>query len=168
VGEERALELRENYGRTPTSVTWTVSDPAVLTVETSPTPSLHALAVGTATVTASANGLSAQMTVTVVGETVVLDPGAVYWAVSAQPGWTLDHVIYTHQTEPDVPEAVLVETQGDQLLLRGIGPAGTTASITSVVPVGTPQNHLTIRPGRWATRSAESSWRTKRLSSAWP
>lgn len=130
VGEARPLEPRDTYGQVPSGVTWSVSDPAIVAVDTSAQPRLQALAAGTATVTASLNGLTAQMTVTVVDATVILDPGTVYWAVQAQPGFTLDRVIYTHRTDVDVPEAVLLETLGSQAILRGVDGDGRTMSVT--------------------------------------
>lgn len=71
-------------------------------------------------------------TVTVVSGTIVLVPGTTRWVVQGTPGSTLDKVIYPHQTSPDVPEAVLVETASDGgKVLRGVSD-GLTTSITPI------------------------------------
>lgn len=130
-GDEVPLRLVNNMGRVQTGATWTVSDPAVAEVDETSEPTLRALAPGSATVTATVGGLTATATVTVVGQTVVFVPGTTRWLVQALPGMTLDEVIYTHQTSPDVPEAVLVESVGADIQLRGVSD-GVTTSLTPV------------------------------------
>jgi alpha-tubulin suppressor-like RCC1 family protein len=131
-GDEVPLRLVNNMGRVQTGATWAVDDASVVEVVESPEPTLRALGPGTATVTASVGALTAQSTVTVVGATVVLAPGTTRWLVQATPGATLETVIYTHQTNPDVPEAVLVESSaGNGLQLRGVTD-GVTTSLTPI------------------------------------
>ena len=91
--------------------------------------------------TATVGAYTAQSTITVVGQTVVFVPGTTRWLVQVTPGHTLDGVIYTHQTSPDVPEAVLVETLGDDSVqLRGISDGATT----SITPVSGPAPFQTM------------------------
>jgi alpha-tubulin suppressor-like RCC1 family protein len=131
-GDEVPLRLVNNMGWVQTGATWAVDAATVVEVVESPEPTLRALAPGTATVTASVGALTAQSTVTVVGATVVLAPGTTRWVVQATPGATLESVIYTHQTNPDVPDAVLLESAaGSGLQLRGVSD-GVTTSITPI------------------------------------
>jgi hypothetical protein len=131
-GAEAPLHVVDNFGRVPTSLTFTVDEPTVVEVVESPQTMVRALAPGSATVTASVGSYSAQMAVTVVSGTIVLVPGTTRWVVQGAPGYTLDKVIYTNQTSPDVPEAVLVESiDGTQPVLRGVSD-GVTTSITPV------------------------------------
>jgi alpha-tubulin suppressor-like RCC1 family protein len=131
-GDEVPLRLVNNMGRVQTGATWEVSAPAVIEVDETDAPMLRALGPGTATVTATVGPLTAQATVTVVGATIVLVPGTTRWLVQGTPGLELRDVIYTHQTNPDVPEAVLVEAVGDSnVQLRGVSD-GVTTSITPV------------------------------------
>jgi hypothetical protein len=139
-GDEVPLRLVNNMGRMQTGATWEVNASAVIEVDDTNGPMLRALGPGTATVTATVGQLSAVSTVTVVGATIVLTPGTTRWLVQGTPGLALQSVIYTHQTDPDVPEAVLVEADGDSnVQLRGITD-GVTTSITPAsgnVPVQT-------------------------------
>lgn len=99
----------------------------------SPEPTLRALAPGTAVVTATVGQFIATSTVTVASGTIILVPGTTRWLVQSTPGFTLEKVIYTNQTNPDVPEAVLLESvQGADIQLRGVTD-GRTTSVTPVV-----------------------------------
>ena len=140
-GDEVPLRLVNNMGRVQTGATWAVDAVTVVEVIESPEPTLRALGPGTATVTATVGSLTAQSTITVVGATVVLAPGITRWVVQATPGLTLESVIYTHQTSPDVPEAVLVESaEGGGLQLRGVSD-GVTTSVTPIAG-GLPQQTM--------------------------
>jgi alpha-tubulin suppressor-like RCC1 family protein len=162
-GGEVPLRLVNNMGRVQTGATWAVDAATVVEVIESPEPTLRALGPGTATVTATVGSLTAQSTITVVGATVVLAPGTTRWVVQATPGLTLEAVIYTHQTNPDVPEAVLVETaEGGGVQLRGIGD-GVTTSVTPVAG-GLPEQTMGDSfGGVLLVQSAESTTSLQRI-----
>ena len=131
-GDEVPLRLVNNMGRVQTGATWSVDAPSVVEVVESPEPTLRAIGPGSATVTATVGSFTAGSTITVVGATVAFAPGTTRWVAQTTPGLSLETVIYTHQTGPDVPEAVLVENAaGGGLQLRGISD-GVTTSITPV------------------------------------
>lgn len=133
-GEETPLRLVSNMGRVQSNATWSVDAPTVVEVVDEGEPFLRALGPGTATVTATVGAYSAQSTITVAGGTVVFGPGTTRWLVQAASDSALLSVIHPHQTSPEVPEAVLVESLSDGLQLRGIHDGATT----SITPVSGP------------------------------
>jgi hypothetical protein len=65
VGQTRTLSVRDNFGRSPQDATWTVDQPSVASLASSPNIALTALAPGTVVVTAAWQGLTATTDVTI-------------------------------------------------------------------------------------------------------
>lgn len=117
VGETGTLSVRDNFGVAPTNPTWETTDPAVVSLSADDPPVLTALAVGTSTISASANGFAGSAQVTVVaGETlpsgeVHLPAGTTLWKLptvtSSQSMRTAP--IYTNRRDPGGPDFFTVE-----------------------------------------------------------
>jgi Flp pilus assembly protein TadG len=86
VGETHRLSLWDNErNRRITDAVWTVSDPAIATVEAGDDATVTALVPGKVTVTATWQGLEAGALITVYPGTQ-LPPGTVKWSVKVSPG----------------------------------------------------------------------------------
>ncbi len=129
--EAVALHVRDDFGNSPTGVTWTVSDPTVAEVLTDTDTRVHALAPGTATITATVGSLSASANVTVLTETV-LTAGTTRWSVPSvsSSGW--DQIVFAHHVGDSGLDLYLLETVGDRKLLRGIDLDGSEVSRLTV------------------------------------
>jgi hypothetical protein len=106
VGESESLSAVDDYGVLVQSATWISSDLAVLTVDS--TGKATAIAAGEVTVTAAAQSLVAEVTVTVLAGTS-LPQGTVRWEMAPTPGLTMDAPIYLHQVDATVPSLLTVE-----------------------------------------------------------
>ncbi|HET9183307.1 MAG TPA: Ig-like domain-containing protein [Candidatus Angelobacter sp.] len=84
-GQNHNVQLVGDIGQIVPGATWEVSDPTVAAVSPGTPAQITALGQGTATITASFNGLSASMTVNVYAGTS-LPPGVPLWAVDPLPG----------------------------------------------------------------------------------
>lgn len=82
VGESIGIQVLDDAGITPPSLTWSVADQAVASVNSG---TVTATSAGTTTITAAAGGLSAQLTITVVNG-ASLPVGTARWTTQASPG----------------------------------------------------------------------------------
>jgi hypothetical protein len=86
VGETHRLRLWDNERNRPvTDAVWTVSDPAIASIESGSDATVTALVPGKVTVTATWQGYQAEALVTVYPGTQ-LPPGTVKWSVRVSPG----------------------------------------------------------------------------------
>lgn len=109
VSESQAFIPTDNYGVIAASATWESSDTTVATVDSAGV--VTGLAAGDATITATAVGLTAEATVTVLTGTS-LPYGTTRWTVAPSPGLTMLSPIYTHRVDETVPDLFSVE--GDE------------------------------------------------------
>lgn len=80
VGESLTLSLRDEFGLAPANALWQTSDPQIVSLPTDDPPVLTALAEGSATITASKNGVSAGSQIAVLaGDT--LPAGTTRWTL---------------------------------------------------------------------------------------
>jgi hypothetical protein len=130
VDDELSLQVQDDFGNTPSgAVTWTVSDPAIAEVITDTETRIHALALGTATVTATAGGLTASATLTVSAGTV-LAAGTMRWSVPPVPGADWDRFIFAHAVPETGVDLFLLEynSDGSGQILRGMDLEGRDTS----------------------------------------
>jgi hypothetical protein len=101
VGDTLILKVLDQLGMTVPEATWTSDNPAVATVSTDGTNMLSAEGPGEATVTASADGLSADVVVTVFAGSA-LPIGTAKWKFTAPGlgGWSMA----AHQFDSEGPE----------------------------------------------------------------
>jgi Chitobiase/beta-hexosaminidase C-terminal domain len=109
VDEAATLSLSDDYGLNVAPASWVASDPSVVSLSTDDPPVLTALAAGSATITATKNGLSSIATLTVVSGTSLPD-GTTRWSVPPTPGLEMTSPIYTHVVDETVPNLFTVET----------------------------------------------------------
>jgi alpha-tubulin suppressor-like RCC1 family protein len=112
VDETVALSLLDQAGAVASGATWSTSDPNVVSLSTDDPPVLSADAAGTATITASLQGLTASATLTVVAATS-LPAGTTRWTVPPPNGTTLDRIIYAHRVDESVPDLFAVSRTPD-------------------------------------------------------
>ena len=85
-GETQALIVTDERGRTVSGGTWNSSNAGVATVSVDGgVPTVHALAPGSATVSLTRDGLSAQAAVTVLAAGAVPPDGTTLWSLAATP-----------------------------------------------------------------------------------
>jgi alpha-tubulin suppressor-like RCC1 family protein len=131
IDEQQPLHVRDEFGATP-DVVWTVSDPAVAEVSsTGDRHELVALAPGSATVTATAGTVSAQMTVTVVAQ-VTHSSGTVLWTLPAGSvpfGMVENGLVYAHKVSPDSPDFFLFSGDDDDKVVQAYRDGAMTWSV---------------------------------------
>ena len=88
VGDTRQFSAVDNHGYPRMDVIWSVSDPTIATLAPDGSPTLTAVASGQVTLTANAEGTTAQETITVVS-TRALAAGAATWSASRMAGFSL-------------------------------------------------------------------------------
>jgi alpha-tubulin suppressor-like RCC1 family protein len=108
VDEVARLALRDEYGAEVRDATWTTSASTVVALSTDDPPVITATALGTATITAEKDGMSAHATVTV---SPGLAPGDARWTVPPTPEFFSQPPLFTNRVAPDVPAMFTVETQ---------------------------------------------------------
>ena len=107
-GDSRTLVATDDAGVPVDGVTWTTSDPSVAAFSVEDPASLEAVGPGDATVTATLDSLTATAQVTVVAG-ATLPMGTVVWAADPFPGVVAGRVVYTHRTDPTVPDLYSIE-----------------------------------------------------------
>ena len=107
-GDSRTLVATDSAANPVEGVTWTTSDPSVAAFSAEDPSSLEAVGPGDATVTATLDSLTATAQVTVVAG-ATLPMGTVVWAADPFPGVVAGRVVYTHRTDPTVPDLYSIE-----------------------------------------------------------
>jgi hypothetical protein len=134
VGESQPSTILDGFGLRVESATWTTSDPNIVTIDAAGT--VTAIMEGEATITATAQGLSAEATIAVVAG-VSLPPGMVRWSLTPTPGLVMEAPIYTHRVDEAVPDLYSVETDSaGTAMVRGVTASG--GSLGAEVAPGTP------------------------------
>jgi hypothetical protein len=123
VGTNRTLALVNQDGKPVIGGAWTVDNTAVLTLSLDDPPVLTANNSGTATVTASLAGLSAQATITAIPPSPSggLPPGTVQWTVMPPSGFKAAEVVQVFSTDFSKPDLIAVENDSSgNTILRGL------------------------------------------------
>jgi len=87
VGNTRQFTAVDNHGNPRPDATWAVSDTSLATITPDSPPTLTAVAPGQVTVTATAEGVTAQAQVTIIDQGITV-PGTALWSVPSVPGFT--------------------------------------------------------------------------------
>lgn len=134
VGDSRGLSVTTGTGIPVTGVTWTSSDPSVVTVSPDNDGTIIVEGLGQATVTATLGGLTAQATVRVLPGAVA--PGERIWAAAPMPGRYLQAPIRANPVSDDDPDIFSVEVDpanSSSAVVRAVrGADGTTLWSESV------------------------------------
>jgi hypothetical protein len=123
VDDALTLKLADDFGSAITGATWTSSDSQIVSVSADDPPVLMALAGGTATITASKNGLSADAILVVVAGP--LASGTTRWAVSGLFG-AVGSVLNANRVDSSVPDIFSVESGATGTIVRAVTAAGDT------------------------------------------
>jgi hypothetical protein len=108
VGAGQPLQLVDNFGRTVDDAHWTIDDPGVARVVTSPTLAVGGIGAGVATITAKSGALSAQIRVTVMNGPLPI--GTTRWAIEPPlPGLKAAHMPRLRDI-PDGPDMFFINT----------------------------------------------------------
>jgi outer membrane protein assembly factor BamB len=93
----------DNQGLTRYDATWTLDNPSLATISTDSLPTLTALAAGTVTLTATVQGVSAQMPVAISGLSA-FPTGTILWSAPAVSGFSPQQIVQAAPTDfgPDV------------------------------------------------------------------
>jgi hypothetical protein len=127
VEEELTLKLTDDFGAAITGATWTSSAPAIVSLSVDDPPVLVGLTPGTATITATKNGLNAVATLIVAAGP--LPSGTMRWAV----GGLFDgvsKVLHANRVDLDVPDLFIIEPSGNDSIVRGVTARGDVKWVT--------------------------------------
>src|SRR5579883_3461335 len=87
VGDSRQFTVVDERGKPSPIATWSVDNQGLASVTTDPSTTLTALAAGTVNLSATVEGVSMQIPVTISGATSFA-PGTVLWSAPSAPGYT--------------------------------------------------------------------------------
>ncbi len=87
VGDSRQFTVVDERGKPSPIATWSVDNQGLASVTTDPSTTLTALAAGTVNLSATVEGVSTQIPVTISGATSFA-PGTVLWSAPSAPGYT--------------------------------------------------------------------------------
>ena len=104
-----ALSLLDDFGVPIRGALWTSSDENVAALSQDDPPAVTAVSPGTATITATRNGISAEATITVQAAALLAE-GTARWAIKATPGLTIAAPMLSHRVDLSVPDLFLVES----------------------------------------------------------
>ena len=110
VREVAPLSLTDETGATVSGASWESSNVGIAVLSSDDPPVVTAVAAGTATISASKDGRTAESTI-IVSRAATLLPGTVRWTIAPTPGFTMEPPIFTHRVDPSVPDMFLVETR---------------------------------------------------------
>jgi hypothetical protein len=174
-GQSRTVKLFGNPGQPVFGATWTISDSTIASITTNDPPRLTAIAQGTATLTASLNGLTATMTVNVLPGTS-LPAGTVLWSIEPTGGGTIGGMVHANPINAGDPDIYVVDgattlraftADGQQLWATQVVGASPGGSGNSTALLHQPNQQQTV-----ATRSTPSNasalWKQTRRASGMP
>lgn len=122
IGENAILSLRDEFGAVVEQAAWSTSDDAIVRLSDADPPVLTATAVGSVTITAEKNGVSATAAIEVSAELVA---GATRWTLPPLPGWSSEQPLFANRVDAAGPTLFTVETEDwSNATLRAIGADG--------------------------------------------
>ena len=156
----------DNLGHPASDITWTVSNPSLATITTANPTVLTAVEVGTLTLTATVEGVSAQAQITISPANTVLPAGSVLWSVPPAPGFTAMQIaqavptaggpdLYSVQLSSDGTQSVVqaLQADGEQMwqaqMPAAVGnsvPDGSGGLIVTSCPSGNPMTVSDLGP----------------------
>jgi Glucodextranase, domain B/Bacterial Ig-like domain (group 2) len=92
VGGTRQFTVVDDQGRPRSDATWSVDNTSIATIDTNSSPTLTAVATGTAALTATLGSVTAQTQVNILSGTS-LPVGTVLWSVPTSSGSQVNHVL---------------------------------------------------------------------------
>lgn len=107
VGDLRGLTVTTDAGLTPTGVTWTSSNPSVVSIAPENDGTIVAESLGQTTITATLGSLTAEATVRVLPGAVA--PGESIWTVAPTPGRQLQAPMRANPVRDDDPDMFSIE-----------------------------------------------------------
>lgn len=138
IGDTRPVALIGDIGQPVSSATWSISDPTIVSITPTDPPRLTALAQGTATLTATFNGLTAMVTINILVGTTP-PPGTPLWAFDPLPGNTLTAMVPGNPVNLGDPDLYAVEAPDtlraftkDGLQLWAVSPDAAPSSVPPV------------------------------------
>ena len=138
VGQTREVRLVNQAGLPVSGATWAVSEATILSVtDTDGVVEIEALAVGSATVSATWNGLTAETVVTVAALTAEggITPGTKLWTLPLLDPMASRQLFFANRVEAEGPDLFFLETGDTAATLRGVRADGTPLSAWAV-PAG--------------------------------
>ena len=118
VSEEATLSLRDDFGSTVGEATWSTSDNTIVALSETDPPVLTAVGVGSATITAEKDGLTATALIDV---SVALAAGATRWSVAPLTGRTSGTPLFANRVDADSPALFTVDfDRDDRATVRGV------------------------------------------------
>ena len=159
VGQTREVRLVDQAGLPVSGATWAVSEATILSVtDTDGVLSVEALAVGTATVSATWNGLTADTVVTVAALTAEggITPGTKLWTLPLLDPMASRQLFFANRVEAEGPDLFFLETAASGATLRGVRADGTPLSAWPVPPEATMV--LADRDGGVVLSAAADCW----------
>ncbi len=145
VGGMQPVALIGNIGQPVSGATWSISDPTIVSITSADPPQLTALTQGTATLTATFNGLTATMTVNVLPG-AALAAGTPIWSSDPLPGDRAFQIVPASPVNPGDPDIYVLESpnivrafaaEGRQLWSTQIGPPPQTSSAAAANLIAT-------------------------------
>jgi hypothetical protein len=130
VGDTHTIQALSSAGQSVTGLTWTSSDPTVVSLSTDDPPLLTALAAGHVTITAGT--ASADVTVSV----DILPLGTVLWSVPG-PGGDVSRIVPAVPSPTDVADVFAIHDSNDQsdpTVVQAITSDGVTAWTATLGP----------------------------------
>lgn len=127
VDEGVTLTLADDFGAEIAGAMWATDDSGIVSVSEDDPPVLTGVAPGTATITVTKNGLSAEATVTVIAGAVFPD-GVARWILDGSPGFEYWGVLNANRVDPSVPEMFTIEL-GSDWMVRGVSALGRAQSV---------------------------------------
>ena len=131
VGQTREVRLVDQAGLPVSGATWAVSEATILSVtDTDGVVEVEALAVGSATVSATWNGLTAETVVTVAALTAEggITPGTKLWTLPLLDPMASRQLFFANRVEAEGPDLFFLETGDTAATLRGVRADGTPLS----------------------------------------
>ena len=117
VGGTQQFTVVDDQGRPRSEATWSVDNTSIATIDTNSSPTLAAVATGTATLTATVGSVTAQTQVNVLSGTSLPD-GTILWSAPSISGYTNDGFFQTQPLDDSGPDVIVMQT----------GPSGQTST----------------------------------------
>lgn len=136
VGQVRELRAVTESGIVSTGVTWSSSDENIVSVLGEDKVTVSGVGSGSAIITASMDGMSAQATIKV--KNVIVETGSTIWSVSPTPDLTTQPPIYASRVDSDAPDLFVVESDANNEVttVRGLREDG--VQLSTEVLAGSP------------------------------
>jgi hypothetical protein len=136
IGDMKQFTAVDNVGRPRPEATWTIDNTSLATITTNSSPTLTAVAAGTVTLTATVQGVSAQMPVTI-SSLASFPDGTILWSAPAVTGFSPLDIVQAMPTDfgPDV-YSIQTSSDGTQSLVQAFTADGQQMWQNTLPPLG--------------------------------